>query len=432
VSLHINDDRFACQSLNIRAPATSREAMSIRRTLDPARLLEGRVTYADTGKPARNVEVRPWGRGRAQTDAHGRYRVICARGVQYDGQEVGILMAFPQQTQPYGNVQKEFHWPRGAVKHTLDIALPRGVLVRGRVKEKETGQPVAGTQVRYWAQHNNPHLQRDALGPMNYVNGRDTTASAADGTFRIACLPGPGYLTIEGPDADYVLHENGGYNRLYSGKHGGQPWWSHGFVALNAKPRPEPVDVTITLRKGVTIRGEVACPEGRPVDELQVFCRLVGFSTHPVQVHGHRFELHGCDPPRSIAAFFLDPARGWGATAPLSARKRGQPVRVQLQPLGSARVRFVTPGGKPVANFYPGLFLVLSPKAGERDAQTHMIASPLRKVGPHSDEDGYCTLTGLIPGATYQFGYRDIQTTFKAQSGKVVKVPDVILEDLPE
>jgi RNA polymerase sigma factor (sigma-70 family) len=426
VSLYVHDDRFAFQSVDIQDTAKTKNDAIVRRTLDPARVLEGRITSADTGKPAANVEVRGWGWGsRAHTDADGRYRVSSARGPQYNGEEVGILMVFPPQDQPYCNTQKEFRWPRGLVKHTLDIKLPRGVLVRGKVTEQESGKPVAGSQVRYWTQQNNPSLKAEKLGPYNFINGKDMTATAADGTFRIACRPGQGYLIIEGPDADYVLHENGGYNRFYVGKRGGQPWLSHGFVAIDAKPGVEPIDVTVTLRKGVTIQGEVAGPHEKPVKDLNVFCRLEGFSTHPTKVQGQHFELHGCDPAEPVTAFFLDTANGWGATAQLSAKDRDKPVRVELAPLGSAQVRFVNRDDKPRANFYPGLFLVLSPKHGDLNAQTHMIASPFRKVGPHTDEDGYCTLTGLIPGATYQFGYAEIQTTFTAESGKTVKVPDV-------
>jgi RNA polymerase sigma factor (sigma-70 family) len=428
VSLYAHDDRFAFQSLDIQDMSKTKNDAIVRRTLDPARVLEGRITCADTGKPAANVEVRGWGWGsRTHTDADGRYRVSSAKGPQYNGEEVGILMVFPPQDPPYCNSQKEFRWPKGVVKHTLDIALLRGVLVRGKVTEEETGKPVAGAQVRYWTQQNNPSLSLEEMGPYNFVNGKDSATTAADGTFRIACRPGPGYLIIEGPDADYILRENGGYNRLYTGKRGGQPWLSHGFVAVDAQSGAEPIDVMVTVRKGVTIQGEVTGPQEKPVEDLNVFCRLEGFSTHPVKVRRNRFELHGCDPAKPMTVYFLDTAKDWGATALLSARDRDKPVRVQLEPIGSARVRFVNKEGKPLANFYPGLSLVLSPRHGDLRAQTRMIASPFRKVGPHTDEDGYCTLTDLIPGATYQFGYAKIETTITTESGKTVKVPDVLV-----
>src|SRR5262249_39175339 len=155
---------------------------------------------------------------------------------------VGILMAFSPEGEPYCNTQKQFRWPRGAVKQTLDLALPRGVLVRGKVTDEGTGKPVEGAQVRYLAQLDNPSLAAEDKGPYLFANGRDMAATGADGTFGVACRLGAGYLLVEGPDADYVLRENGGQQRLFTGKRGGQPWRSHGFVALDLEIGAEPAE----------------------------------------------------------------------------------------------------------------------------------------------------------------------------------------------
>jgi RNA polymerase sigma factor (sigma-70 family) len=434
LTLRVQDDRFAFQSLELSDTSEPEQAAKFDKVLEPAHVIEGRVTCGDSGQPAANVEVRAWGRGsRVRTDREGRFRLNSARGPLSSGEEKGILMAFPPEGEPYCNTQKEFRWPKGVVKHTLDLALPRGSLVRGKVTDEGTGKPVAGAQVRYFAQQDNPILNLAGAGPYNFANGRDMVATGADGTFRITGLPGRGYLLIEGPDADFVLRENGGQRHLFDGQRGGPPWRSHGFVAFDLKPNSEPAEAVVALRRGATIEGEVAGPDGQAVNELQVFCRLEGFSTHPVKVRGNRFELHGCDPEEKITIVFFDGAKSWGATATLSAREAGgKPVRVTLAPCGSAQVRFLDKEGKPLAAFYPGLFLVLAPKQGEMEAQTLQIASPFRKVGPHTDDDGCCTFATLIPGGTYRFGYAEIATTFTAESGKTVKVPDVVVQQPPK
>jgi RNA polymerase sigma factor (sigma-70 family) len=434
VSLYVRDDRFAFQSLEVADTSDPEQAEKIRRALDPARALAGRVTYADTGRPAANVELMAWGWGsRVRTDREGRYRLSSARGPHYSGEEKAILMAFPPEGEPYCNMQKEFQWPKGAVKHTLDLELPRGVLVRGKVTDESTGKPVEGAQVRYFAQLDNPNVKAEENGPYNFANGRDMTATDADGIFRIAARPGAGYLLVEGPDAEYVLRENGGQRRLFEGKRGGQPWRSHGFVALDFKPGAEPVDATVSLRKGVTISGEVTGPEGRDVGDLQVFCRLEGFNTHPVKVRGSRFELHGCDPEEAITVLFFDAANNWGAAAKMSAKDAGgKPARVRLAPCGSAQARFLDKEGKPLGDFYPGLFLVLADRQGDTAAQTLQVAAPFRKLGPHTDADGYCTFSTLIPGATYQFGHAEIKTTFTAEPDKILKVPDIVVQQTPK
>ena len=56
------------------------------------------------------------------------------------------------------------------------------------------------------------------------------------------------------------------------------------------------------------------------------------------------------------------------------------------------------------------------------------VASPFRRLGPHTDDQGYCTFAVLVPGATYRFGQAEIQTTFTAESGRTVQVPDVVVK----
>jgi hypothetical protein len=430
VELHVADDRFALQTVAVPDTGKAEEGQNVRRTLlEPARVLEGRVTYADSGRPAAGVEVQAWGReSHGRTDRDGRFRINSGK------EETGLLIAYSPPGEPYCNVQQQFRWPRGVVRHTLDLALPRGVLVRGTVTDEATGRPVAGALVSYLAQHNNPNLKPEDLSGNNFVNGRDMVPTAADGTFRIAGRPGPGYLLVEGPDADYVLRENGGQDRLWRGQRGSSPWYSHGFSALDLKANSEPVDVKVTLRKGVTIRGEVAGPEGRAVEDLQVFCRLEGLATHPVKVRGDRFELHGCDPAETLTVMFFDAANDWGATAKLSAKEAGEkPVKVRLAPCGSARVRFRDRAGKPLAHFRPGLFLVLASPQGDTLAARLLIVSPFRRaLGLQTDKDGLCTFDTLIPGATYEFGHAEIEATITAEAGKTVTLPDIVVKQPPD
>jgi RNA polymerase sigma factor (sigma-70 family) len=418
VELHVVDDRFGLQSILVPDTSKAQDAENVRRSLEPARVLEGRITYADSGKPAANVEVQGWGlESHGRTDTQGRFRINSRN------EEMGLLIAYSPPGEPYCNVQKQFRWPKGVIKHTLDVALPRGVLVRGTVTDEATGRPVAGARVSYMAHFDNPNLTHEELSGNNFANGRDMVTTAADGTFRIACRPGPGHLDIEGPDPDYVWRRN-----VVRNTYGVDTWYSHGFVALDPKVGAEPVDTKVTLRKGVTIKGEVFGPGGGAVEDLDVFCRLQGFSTHPVKVHGNHFELHGCDPDEAITVMFFDAANHWGATARLSANKASdKAVQLRLAACGSARARFVDNEGKPLIDFYPGLSLVLAPKRGDTPALTYLIASPFRKVGPHTDKNGSCTFDTLIPGATYQFGYAEIQTTITAVAGKIVNLPDIVI-----
>ena len=57
------------------------------------------------------------------------------------------IRAYPPEGQPYLIPDHRFEWNKGAVKTAMDIALPRGVLIRGKVIEEGTGRPLAGASV---------------------------------------------------------------------------------------------------------------------------------------------------------------------------------------------------------------------------------------------------------------------------------------------
>jgi RNA polymerase sigma factor (sigma-70 family) len=424
VSLCSDQEQCAPQRLELTAGETKTYVLA------PARLLEGRVLYADTGKPAPHVEVGAWGVS-GETDELGWFRLRPTSGPIYNQEESGLVLAYAPKGEPYLNVQKEFRWPKATLKHRVDLALPRGVSVRGQVTEKASGKPVAGALVFYQAQLNNSNSKRAEAGLNNYANGRNAVTSKPDGTFQIACHPGPGYLTIEGPEPDFALGENGGYDQLFFGKRGGQPWLSHGFAAVDLKLGDKPPEIAITLRKGVTLTATVTGPAGQSVGDLQVFCPLEGFAVSPVKVRGNRLELHGCDAEKSLRVMVFDAKNQWGATVETSKQNAGEtPLPIRLAPCGSVRVRFLDAEGKPLAKFHPGLFLELAPKHGEFREQATQVYSPIPslKSGPHTDEQGWCTLISLIPGATYRFGHTEIETTLIAKPGEVLKLPDVVMK----
>src|SRR5262249_19716258 len=146
--------------------------------------------------------------GRA--DDRGRFRMNSYPGKWF------MVTAYAPDGEPYLALVKEFGWPKGEVRKELKLALPRGVLVRGKVTEAASGKPVAGARVQFYPRKaNNPNLRPGV------VSGWDAIVlSQADGAFRIAVLPGPGHLLISGPTLDYV-HQAIGTRVLDSGKPGG-------------------------------------------------------------------------------------------------------------------------------------------------------------------------------------------------------------------
>ena len=140
------DPRFHNQVIEIN-PDTDLSKKPLSVALQTARTLTGRVTYADTGKPAARARVQIAGFDQfhrslgarpiiTTTDDAGRFRASPGPGAD------GFVSAFAPDGQPYVMAAKNIDWPKGAVSYSADLALPRGTLVRGQVTEHGSGRRI--------------------------------------------------------------------------------------------------------------------------------------------------------------------------------------------------------------------------------------------------------------------------------------------------
>src|SRR5262249_21764812 len=151
----------------------------------------------------------------------------------------------------------------GKVKGETTIRLPRGVVVTGKITEKPSGKPVAGATVTYFPiRINNPNVRPEIAswihGPGEFVQ------SGADGRFRAIVYPGAGHLIVRGPTQDY-LHQQVGTAMIWDGKEGGAPQFPDRVVRVDLKPQTREHRVAITLDRGVTFKGRLVGPDGKPV-----------------------------------------------------------------------------------------------------------------------------------------------------------------------
>ena len=141
----------------------------------------------------------------------------------------------------------------------MDLVLPRGVLVRGRVTEEGSGKPIAGARIGYLS---NP--DRDVQS--GAWNTRAVTA--ADGSFQFGVMPAPGYLTVLGPGEDYVLQEIGQRMAL-TGQPGGRRIYAPRLPQAGSETRHASQEVAITLRPSTAVdwpgsSGLMASPSETP------------------------------------------------------------------------------------------------------------------------------------------------------------------------
>jgi RNA polymerase sigma factor (sigma-70 family) len=451
--LRVEDHRFASQRIMIDTGGdASPQQLTI--ALAPAKLIKGRVTYADTGKPVPHTLLAVSG-GRDlmefETDDDGHFRANPVSGERYD------LRAYPPAGQPYLSVWEPVLWPKAAIEQSVDLALPRGVVLHGKVTEKDSGQPVAGATVRYLShqeEQNNPSKSSSTV-----------LETAPDGSFQIGALPRPGWLSVMGPSDDYVL-EPIGSRMVDEGQPGGDRYYSHANIRLDLKPGIATKEVNVVLRRGATVKGRVVGPDGQPVLSPWMFSRIIiAPTTSPwrmwrvdesVSVRNGRFELHGVALDEGLPVFLLEPARKLGATIHLSARSVGpEPVTARLEPCGAAKARLVDSMGKPVPGrrlgpFFITLVITPGPPFGQRTKGSERLLAdegPLTAIDPinypnplTSDVAGRLELPVLIPGATYRFidrstardpGGPEVRKEFVVGPGQKLDLGDILIEARP-
>jgi hypothetical protein len=379
--------------------------------------------------------------------------------------------------QPYLIAMNALVWPKGALEQSLDLALPRGVSLRGTVTEERTGQPVPGAIVDF-APRVVPRQNRQGVSL--------PAETASDDSFQLGTVPSPGYLFVKGPSDDYVLQEIG-HRMIQEGQSSGGRFYAHAHPRLDLKPGIDVKDLHLTLRPGVTVQGQVVGPDGQPVQDAWMISRIIldprlgSERTWNGRIHGNvrngRFELHGLDPDVETPVSFLDPKRKLGATVNLSgksialmtiANRAGRvavgatvsfsgkspvrgPITVRLEPCGAARVRLVDPDGKPVAGRLPrdiSITMVVTPgpprsRTPDKAGRLFADETDLNVVDPVdyeqelvADPEGRLALPVLISGATYRLidltTARDaagpqVRKEFTIQPGETLDLGDLVI-----
>ncbi len=318
VGFHVRDRRFASAGFQVRTDGQD-GTKTVTQALRPAIIIEGRVLAADTGQPIPQALVQvgmglvtlPGGRvvgggggSRHRADDQGRFTANVQPAGSY---RVKVL---PPEGEPYLIAQVEFEWTKGAVKKEIDVKVPRGVVIHGKVVEAGTGRALAGASVQY--------IPMGDRGNLAMASGSDTTvASKKDGTYQITVRPGKGHLFVFGPSSAYVLEAIGGHT-IFNGQPGGARHYAHAIIAYEVNAGDQPHEFSAVLRPGKTIKGRVVGPNGETVEHALIISTLHIEHFHLIwrgdlALHARDgvFELHGVDPEKPARVSFLDAEHLW-------------------------------------------------------------------------------------------------------------------------
>jgi protocatechuate 3,4-dioxygenase beta subunit len=417
-------------------------------TLAPAQIFEGVVRYEDTGEPAPGARLTIWASQQeyssmisiaGKADAQGRYRLYPYAGIQFG------VTAYPPDGAPY--VIREVRpiaWAEGTTLKRVDVALRRGVLVRGKVVEAGTNAAVAGATIQYVPEEaNNPYRADDIL-----TGWQGIQLSGDNGGFKIAILPGAGRLLVHGPHREFVLQEIGS-RQLSAGRPGGQRNYAHAILRVNPEPKSPPIDVTLELQRGAKTAVRLTKESGEPVDEALVITRLnisplsLYWRGFPMEALGGRFELSGLAAGREYPVYFLDAKRRLGATAVLKAS--GEVRTIVLAPCGQATAKLVDSQGRPLPAMHPLLEMVVTAGVldedavlrGELAADADFVANIDQTnywPSPKTDREGRITFPALVPGGTYRLlsfrgGKRAVAREFTVKPRETLDLGEIVFQD---
>jgi len=470
LSAHLEIDDLHCAPKELDVNTGDEKAGHLVLGVAPPQVIEGRVVCEDTGKPMpyARLDINSYvgtkegitGGGGAvlgQADAQGRFKISTYPG------NFGFVMAMPPDGQPYLVNSTSFDWPKGTVKQEVEVKLSRGLLLHGKITEAGSGKPLANASVEYQtARDDVVKVKRKTRG-----GWRGRVLTAADGSYTLAVPPGPAHLLVTAPTPDYIAEPVGSAG-LEIAKPGGDPFYYHAAAVLDLKEAEKPKEMSFALRRGVTLKGTVVDPDGKPVKDAVL---LVGGlrppwekALTPIEIHDGHWELRGCDPERTYHLLFLacpekpqltmtaegigstgrlmlpmllGPKNKLGAAVDIPVKKTGGgPAEVRLQPTGSARLRFHDAQGKILPSYNPNLELVVSPgptfakavQAGTLAGETVYVATSFgqqRTNPPQGADAGTMIVEGLIPGASYRlrnFQQPEILKEFTVESGKRAEV----------
>jgi beta-lactamase regulating signal transducer with metallopeptidase domain len=459
LNVQVRDDRFAINWFQIgeagekdpehegRVKVSSSGEVTL--SPPPARIFEGRVTYEDTHQPVANTRVmvgssfdpfRCIMNVAAKTDADGRFRVNTYSG------KVFFVTACPPDGKPYLRNEKEIKLADGQRPPKVEIALPRAVMLRGKITEKSSGEPVGGAEIKY-EELNEPPFRPDRILPDHAAPSLEGR-SRSDGAYEMAVPPGRGVLLVQGPQNDYIRQtittRDFDKKAVRARRH-----YVGGFTTLDLKPDQPSAEVDLTLRRGVTLKGRIVGPNDQPPGDVLILSRhFIGagedeFRGGHITAKDGQFALHGLDPEKATPFYFLDPKNETGATVEISGKSADAgPLVVRLAPCGKAVARFVNFGGTPKADYQTSLQILVSPGPfkGDDKRSKKEISSDQDYVAnfdrdhywhqPKTDADGRCVFPALIPGATYRLpifnklGDWD-EKDFTVKSGETLQLPDI-------
>ncbi len=400
---------------------------SFRHVVAPCRAISGVVRDKDTKQPLAGVSIRSsklannelhYMQGQeivqTTTDTQGRYRLT--------GMPKGkgnMIRVMPRDDQPYVTVNADVPNPPGIEPVQLDIDLKRGIWIEGRVTDKVTGIPCPEGAVEYLPMGDNPNLPRDYQF--------DIWAKRAiqkDGSYRIAGLPGAGYIGVWYHRKPYLRcnsrDDEFGVKKQHLETYALVITSNYSALArIHAAKGVESIRRDVTLDPGWRFKGTVLGPAGKHLTGAQCFDlnRFNDWEHDWLKTAEFAGWFNPHDPHEVL---FRHAEKGLAGVV-FPPKKSGEAVTVQLRPGAEVSGRLVDAEGKSRA----GVELAVQFKKKGWGGWFHFFPEAIM-----TDPEGRFRITALLPGYEYRLSEDQSEMQFgpELRHGQTTDLGDVRLK----
>jgi hypothetical protein len=376
--------------------------------VETGRVVEGVVKDIATGKPLAGVWVSVifgFGDGvYAVTDKDGKYKL---KGLPQ--QKSYQVYASPPNSSTYLRRSGSAEATPGTAPTRIDIELAKGIVVSGRVIDRQTGKGLSAG-VRFAPLPGNKYFEKPGFD--GYRSDRTMTGTDRDGRFRVVTIPGKSLLMVQvhatenidgeevspyltaRPDLDYkdlFKYDKDDDSWIFSSASGIEFLMiEHVARVVDLKEDSGEVKIEVPVERGKTAKVVLQDADGKPLEGAVAS----GVTAWP---SAHRFKtasaltVYALDPARPRRVMFLHPEKKLGGSVTLRGDEKEE-VIVKLGPLGALTGRLQEVDGTPISG------AVVSVSCPDRVGSE--LYRNLERDAPvvKTDKDGRFSLPGIVPG----------------------------------
>lgn len=384
---------------------------------EPGKRVEGMVRDGNTGKPLPGCTLMAhtgFGDGVAvMTDAAGRYHLD---GLPKDPKGYRVSVGPPKGA---GYLSRIALAPDsgGYTSIHCDIELTKGVVVSGRVVDRQTGRGVS-CGIRFAPLPDNRYFG-SRPGFDNYRSDRTMAGTDKEGRFRLVTIPGKALIMVQVFSAEKFHGEHlcpycpavpdPAHQKLFDYHPDDENWTistAGGIEFLDTENAVQVIDikeggethVELFVDRGVTGRVAIQDNEGRPLAGTW----LAGMAAHwPItyKLPEATATVYALEPRKPRTLVLFHPEKRLGGTAQIRGDEK-EPVVMKLGPLGQVSGRLRDVDGNPLA----GAEISVNAQ-GHSASELYRFANPTGKRVV-TDREGRFTLPGVVPGISFYLQIR--------------------------